>query len=73
MATCGTILLVNARGMSYADEKRDDAHHDPDLDASVLLWSSTGMLAKMGSVLFSISCAPAVLHSYSSMAERTVR
>ncbi|CAN0100820.1 unnamed protein product, partial [Ectocarpus sp. 6 AP-2014] len=70
---CSVVALVVIGGPIYANEERAEPGHDPDLDASVVWWDWVGAVANLGSIVFALSCAPAVLHAYSSMTPRSTR
>ena len=72
-AVAAVVGLVVIGGPIYANEERETPGHDPDLDASVVWWNWPGSLAKLGSIVFALSCAPAVLHGYTSMTPRSTR
>lgn len=72
-AITAVVALVVIGGPIYADEERATPGHDPELDASVVGWNWPGSVAKLGSIVFALSCAPAVLHAYTSMAPRSTR
>ncbi|CAN0467924.1 unnamed protein product, partial [Laminaria digitata] len=70
-AISSVVLLVVIGGPIYASEERSDPGHDTDLDASVVWWDWSGAVAKMGSIVFALSCSPAVLHAYTSLTPRS--
>eukprot|EP00903_Cladosiphon_okamuranus_P006099 g6009.t1 len=72
-ALLSVVGLVVIGGPIYANEERAMPRHDPDLDASVVWWDWPGSVAKLGSIVFALSCAPAVLHGYTSMTPRSTR
>lgn len=72
-AVAAVVGLVVIGGPIYANEERETPGHDPDLDASVVWWNWPGSVAKLGSIVFALSCAPAVLHGYTSMTPRSTR
>ncbi|CAM9980323.1 unnamed protein product, partial [Scytosiphon promiscuus] len=72
-AITSVVLLVVIGGPLYARAERSQPDHDTDLDASVVWWDWTGSVAKLGSIVFALSCAPAVLHAYTSMNPRSTR
>ncbi|CAN0254205.1 unnamed protein product, partial [Ectocarpus fasciculatus] len=70
---CSVVALVVIGGPIYSNEERAEPDHDPDLDASVVWWDWVGSIEKLGSIVFALSCAPAVLHAYSSMTPQSTR
>ncbi|CAM9873496.1 unnamed protein product, partial [Pylaiella littoralis] len=72
-AITSVVALVVIAGPIYASEEREKPGHDPDLDVDVVWWNWGGSLAKLGSIVFALSSAPAVLHAYTSMAPRSTK
>lgn len=77
------VLFVVIAGPIYSIQDRTDDHatqitrHPGDVmmvdnNGSVVLISVVGMFRKIGSVVFSITCLPAVFHAYNSMEDKTV-
>ncbi|CAM9281738.1 unnamed protein product, partial [Hapterophycus canaliculatus] len=69
----GVVVLVVILGPFLAAVERRSAEGETALDAPLLWWNWTGSFAKMGSVIFALSCAPAALHSYTAMEKRDER
>lgn len=72
-AIISVVALVVVGGPIYSNEERATPGHDPGLDASVVWWNWSGSVAQLGSIVFALSCAPAALHAYTSMAPRSTR
>ena len=64
------VLLVVLAAWAYADYERSSPDHDPRLDAELTWWDWKGSVAKLGSVIFALSYAPAALHAYTAMSPR---
>lgn len=73
LAIFSVVLLVIIGGPLYSKEYRSEVDHDPGLDANILWFDWLGSVAKIGSVVFNLSCAPVVLHAYTSMRPRSLR
>lgn len=73
MAITAVVSLVVIGGPIYADDYRSEPDHDPGLDASVVYWNWTGSVAKLGSIVFALSCSVAALHAYTAMYPRSER
>lgn len=67
------VLLVVFGSPVYASYYRSKPNHDPGLDAAITYWDWTGAVAKFGSIVFALSCSPAVLHAYTAMFPRSER
>lgn len=65
--------LVVAGSPFYAAAERRSDIVPIGLNAPLLGWDWTGCFAKMGSLIFSVTFAPAALPSYSGMGTRTVK
>lgn len=73
LAITAVVSLVVIGGPIYADDYRSEPDHDPGLDASVVYWNWTGSVAKLGSIVFALSCSVAALHAYTAMYPRSER
>lgn len=73
LAITAVVCLVLFGGPLYGDAERAYVNHRPELDSPLLLFNWTGAFAKLGSAVFALTCAPAALHTYSAMRERTLR
>lgn len=72
-AIAAVVCLVVGGSPLYADAERMTEVVESGLDAPLLWWNWTGSFAKMGSLMFAVTFAPAALHSYSAMGTRTVK
>ena len=67
------VCLVVGGSPEYANAERSAELVETGLDAPLLWWDWTGSFAKLGSLMFAVTFAPAALHSYSAMDTRTVK
>lgn len=72
-AIASVVCLVVIGSPFYAEAERLAAGGETALDAPLLWWNWTGAFSKLGSMVFALTCAPAALHAYSAMEERTDR
>lgn len=72
-AIAAVVLLVVGGSPMYAENERMSELVETGLDAPLLWWDWTGSFAKLGSLMFAVTFAPAALHSYSAMGTRTVK
>ncbi|CAM9387943.1 unnamed protein product [Ascophyllum nodosum] len=72
-AISAVVALVMFGSSTYASYERSTVGDESELNEPLVWWNWTGAFSKLGSLVFALNCAAAVLHSYSAMDKRTER